>query len=222
MFTFLKNLFRPKSAVMPTPENPTTLHPEALALILDFEGIDQPSKWPGNSSGITLGRGYDLGFCTISQLRTDWARHLPAYAIELLERACGVTGRNAAAIASRYGNIRITTAAADEVFARATTPKWIAETKRAFPGSQNLPPLIFGALVSLVFNRGGSMDGPSRLEMRQIHEHIELFNAGQMNLKDTAKAIANSIKLMQRLWPDTPGLQRRRRAESDLVLSAIR
>src|SRR2546421_4292710 len=37
---------------------------EALALILEAEGLDQPGKWPGESSGITIGLGYDLGFAS--------------------------------------------------------------------------------------------------------------------------------------------------------------
>jgi hypothetical protein len=43
-------------------------------LILDFEGLNQPSKWPGGGSGITIGIGYDLGFVTVDQFESDWGR----------------------------------------------------------------------------------------------------------------------------------------------------
>jgi hypothetical protein len=43
----------------------------ALRLILDFEGLNQPGKWPGASSGITLGYGYDLGHVTASRFAED-------------------------------------------------------------------------------------------------------------------------------------------------------
>jgi len=218
MLTFLKNLFRPKSATMSTT---SPLHPEAIALILDFEGMDQPSKWPKGESGITLGRGYDLGYTTNAEFRKDWSPHLPNYALDLLSSAIGVKGHHAEAIASRFGNITISVAAADAVFTNATLPKWIATTKKTFPGSEKLPPKAFGALVSLTFNRGPSLIGTRRLEMRQIFDHLEDFTAGQKSTADTLRAIAHSINLMQRLWPDLPGLQRRRRAESALVLSAL-
>lgn len=219
MFAFLTKLFRPKSPM----NNATTppMHPDAIALILDFEGMDQPSKWPKGESGITLGRGYDLGYTTAAEFRRDWSPHLPNYAIDLLTSAIGVKAHHAEAIASRFGNITISAAAADAVFTNATLPKWIATTKKTFPGSEKLPPKAFGALVSLTFNRGPSLAGPRRLEMRQIFDHLEDFAACQMSTADTLRAIAHSIKLMQRIWPDLPGLQRRRRAESELVLSAL-
>src|SRR5687768_10466086 len=34
---------------------------EAIDLILKAEGVDQPYKWPGGMSGITLGYGVDIG-----------------------------------------------------------------------------------------------------------------------------------------------------------------
>lgn len=220
IFTSFLNLFKSKP-VSTEPTSSTNLHPEAVALILDFEGIDQPAKWPGESSGITLGHGYDLGFTSAEQLRADWGRHLSELAIKELTIACGVTGRAASRIAYKYGSIKITPAMADEVFSRATLPKWIATTKKTFPGADKLPGRVFGALVSLVFNRGPSLEGSRRSEMRQIHDHVESFNGGQMKQADAIKAIAHSINMMQRLWPDTKGLQRRRRAEADLVLSAL-
>ena len=45
---------------------------KALKLIIDFEGINQPGKWPGAQSGITLGYGYDLGYVTVDDFESDW------------------------------------------------------------------------------------------------------------------------------------------------------
>lgn len=47
---------------------------EALEFIIDEEGMDQPWKFPGGDSGITLGHGYDLGAGTESktEMVKDW------------------------------------------------------------------------------------------------------------------------------------------------------
>jgi len=187
---------------------------EALALILDAEGLDQPGKWPGASSGITIGIGYDLGFSTAEQFEEDWSPFLGGDEIERLKTAIGISGDDAKQIASQFSDIRINRADAEEVFKTRTLPLYGARTEAAFPGVDQLPAAAQGALVSLVFNRGAGMNGDSRREMRAVRDAV-----AEGNLQE----IADQIRSMKRLWEgkNLGGLLKRRDAEADLVESAI-
>ena len=94
---------------------------------------------------------------------------------------------------------------------------FINETKKAFPGVEKLHPDAFGALVSLVFNRGGSTIGPSRLEMLNIKKAII------SDRNDIYNYIAAQIIDMKRLWVNKglDGLLVRRNEESALVKSCM-
>ncbi len=185
---------------------------EAVALILEFEGVDQPSEWPGESSGITIGAGYDLGFCSAEQFEEDWSPYLSADEIERLKTVIGVSGDAARRRAGEFTDIKIREADAEEVFKQRTLPECSEETERAFPGVDQLPPKVQGALVSLIYNRGAKMEGDKRTEMRAIRDAVA---AGDL------QEIANQLRAMKRLWPDSRGLRRRRDAEADFVESAI-
>jgi len=187
---------------------------EALALILEAEGLDQPGKWPGESSGITLGIGYDLGFVTPEQFEEDWSQYLTGDEIERLKTAIGVSGEAAHQRASEFSDIRIKREDANEVFKNRTLPLHSARTEKAFPGVDQLPANAQGALVSLVFNRGAAMDGGRRTEMRAVRDAV-----AQGDLQE----IANQIRAMKRLWvgKGVDGLLKRRDAEADLVESSI-
>jgi len=193
---------------------PLQITPEALALILEAEGLDQPGKWPGESSGITIGIGYDLGFVTPEQFEEDWSSFLTSDEIERLKTAIGVSGEAAHQIASEFSDIRVKRADAEEVFQNRTLPLHSARTEKAFPGVDQLPANAQGALVSLVFNRGPGMNGDRRKEMRAVRDAVA---AGDL------QEIADQIRAMKRLWvgQGVDGLLKRRDAEADLVESAI-
>jgi N-acetylmuramoyl-L-alanine amidase len=193
----------------------------AFDLIIEFEGLDQPGLWPGAFSGISLGVGYDLGHVTAAQFERDWGKHLTRSQVGRLTAAIGKKGRAAAAMAPRFGDIRVTRAAAMDVFTSSTLPRFSRAALRAFPGMEKLPTNAQGALVSLVFNRGADMRGPRRREMANIQRII----ANAVLPRDLAavlQAIAREIKSMKRLWDirTLRGLHRRRDAEAELVLSA--
>lgn len=202
--------------------------PESIALILEAEGLDQPGKWPGGASGITLGHGYDLGFATVAEFRADWSPFLGTTALARLRVAIGRTGQAAARLAPEFRDILITPSAALAVFARATLPKWESITRKTFPGAELLPPAAFGALVSLVFNRGPSLTGERRREMRRINDALEAWSklapfaqhAGQRPL---LLSIAAQIRSMKRLWigRGLDGLLHRREAEARMVETAV-
>lgn len=184
---------------------------KALDLIVDAEGIDQPSQWPGGDSGITLGTGYDLGY--ESDLVQDWQSVLTEEQIERLSEAVGKKGQSAKVLASRFKDIHITNDQAKTVFINKTLPKYEDQTKKAFPGSENLPELAFGALVSLVFNRGGGMEGERRSEMRNIRAVVP---------KRDLTEIARQFRSMKRLWINKglDGLIARREKEAQLIEEA--
>jgi GH24 family phage-related lysozyme (muramidase) len=191
-----------------------TITDKAFRLILSAEGLDQPGKWPGGGSGITIGIGYDLGFVTPEQFEEDWSEHLEPDEIERLKTAIGLKGGSAEMRAPQFGDIKIERADAEAVFKERTLPLHSQRTEDAFPGVDQLPPDAQGALVSLVFNRGPGMEGDRRKEMRAVRDAV-----ANQDLQE----IADQIRAMKRLWEGKglDGLLKRRDAEADLVESAI-
>lgn len=187
---------------------------KAKKLILDFEGLNQPAKWPKGASGITIGIGYDLGYVTVDQFESDWGAILTAEQLKRLKTAVGKRGIAAANRAAQFADIKIKRADAEKVFIERTIPLYALKAELAFPGIEKLPPDAQGALVSLVFNRGTSMEGPRRAEMRAVRDAV-----GVQDLQE----IAAQLRAMKRLWAGQglDGLLRRREAEAQLVESCI-
>lgn len=192
--------------------------PKALRLILDFEGLNQPGKWPGGASGVTIGIGYDLGYVTVDQFESDWAERLQVEVRTRLRDAVGLRAMRARNRASQLDDIRIRRAPSEEVFVQKTIPLYTVRAGQAFPGFAALPPDAQGALVSLVYNRGTSMvdDSPEdrRREMRAIRDAVAA---------DDLQEIADQLRAMKRLWigKGLDGLLTRREAEAALVESAM-
>lgn len=199
----------------------------AIDLILEEEGVDQPGNWPGGGSGITLGYGCDIGADPASL--DFWIGILDSEQIDRLRTAKGVTGRAAAQIQTRFHDIRVTEAQARDVFLRQILPREERQTAAGFPGSESLPGLAFGALVSLVYNRGTALDGDRRREMKAIHDAIVNYGQNAEGEEPTVRQnnllrfIAGRFRAMKRLWEGKglDGLLRRRDAEADLVEEAI-
>ena len=172
---------------------------------------------------MTIGIGYDLGQVTLDQFITDWGNKDSVDDAEfaLLKRAVGLKGKAAKAYTARIKKfVSISLEDAKEVFYDRTVPKYHGMTQRAFPGFEKLPPIVCSVLLSLVYNRGGSMgrQGSSswnrRREMREIRQAVPTKNL---------KAIASSLRSMKRLWrgKGQDGLLKRREAEAKMVESAI-
>lgn len=166
--------------------------------------------FPGVKSGVTIGLGYDLRFNDSADLARDWGDELPPDAIAKLKPHLGKKGSEQAVAALR--SIEIPFASAWRVFTKRSLPKFVGQTRGAFPGFDGLPPLARGALVSLVYNRGPAMDGDGRREMRAIHDHIA---AGRLD------RVAGEFEAMTRLWPNNNGLKGRRRKEAALWRKAV-
>lgn len=192
--------------------------PKALRLILDCEGLNQPGKWPGGASGVTIGIGYDLGYVTVDQYESDWGERLQDESRERLKDAVGLRAIRAKNRAADLVDIRIRRAPSEEIFKERTIPLYTERTRQAFPGFEDLPIDVQGALVSLVYNRGASMvdDSPldRRREMRAVRDAVA---AGDL------QEIADQLRAMKRLWvgKGLDGLLARRDAEAALVESAI-
>lgn len=190
-------------------------------IIIEAEGLDQPYIFPGGESGVSLGRGYDLSAETEEELLNDWFGWLSDAQLERLGEAVGVSGAAAQQLCANYHDIKITSQMADDVFYSFTVPKYYEQTEAAFPGVHRLPPAAQGALLSLVFNRGTSMSGDRRTEMRAIRDIIAEGDPVN-NWADMKAKIAAQLRSMKRLWAGTSvsGLVARREAEAKLVESA--
>jgi GH24 family phage-related lysozyme (muramidase) len=191
----------------------------ALDLILRNEGLDQ-GGWPGGASGITIGRGYDLGYHTADEFDRDWRGKLPAQTMHLLRASIGLKGDAARERARALrGRIHISRTDADAVFLLRELPKTIRLTFDAFPGMERLPLDAQGALVSLVFNRGARMQDhdPVLQERREMRAIAAAVARGEL------QTIAKELRAMKRLWigKGLDGLLRRRDEEAGLVASAI-
>ena len=191
-----------------------TLTDKAKKMIMDFEGLNQPFKWPGGNSGITLGFGYDLGYVTVDQFESDWGPYLTPVQLNRLRDAVGKRGIAARNRAVQFNDIRIKRKDAETVFLERNVPLYALKTEMTFPGIAKLPPDAQGALVSLVFNRGTSMEGDRRREMRAIQAAVA---------NGDLQEIADQLRSMKRLWVNQglDGLLERREKEAELVESCI-
>ena len=208
-------------AVASGPGKTPLISPNALKLILDFEGIDQAFLWPGGDSGISIGVGYDLGQIGDADFRNDWGAFLTAAQIQRLSAAIGRQGQAAKAMASQFRDITVTRPSSEAVFTGRDVPRIRAQSAKAFPGFGNLPVDAQGAIMSLVFNRGPAMGGDRRREMRAIRDAVSAYVPGT-DVHPTLAEIAHQFQAMKRLWAGQglDGLGRRRDAEAELALNA--
>ncbi len=166
--------------------------------------------WPGGSSGITIGIGYDLGYNSRHQTRKDWSRDLSEIDLERLVSVCGLRGDGAGQVLKNIQSIFIPLEAARRVFYESTLTRYAADTARVYAGVEKLHPNAQAALLSLVYNRGSSLRGSRRTEMAAIKDLVAQ--------KDYA-GISRQIRSMMRLWKDQglDGLLKRREDEAGLV-----
>jgi GH24 family phage-related lysozyme (muramidase) len=169
--------------------------------------------WPGGASGPTIGIGIDTAYYNAQEI-AEIFKFLPEDQIHLIQGASGRTGQRGKEYAAklREAGIVVTWSHAVEIFDELTWTKFSKAAERAFPGLAELCEDAYGAIVSLVFNRGTSMSGDSRREMRNIRALV-----GDQEYKK----IANEFRSMKRIWEGKglDGLLKRRDAEADLVES---
>ena len=216
-------LATPTPVSAPQAASTPAISDKAFDLILKYEVssrtyydhyLSKPT-WPGLSSGVTIGIGYDLGYNTSAQFSRDWSRHLmPSATFKRLAAALSVKGVRASALIKGFSDIRIPWDSALHVFRTSTLPRFLDLTIRTYPGSEKLHPDILGALVSVIFNRGASLSGSRRKEMSMLREAVRVGDLSQIEML---------IRQMKRLWVGTKfrGLVQRRNAEADLVKTHV-
>lgn len=177
-----------------------------------YDAKYQKPVWPKGESGVTIGIGYDLGQCTKAEFTKDWGNVLSQKDMNTLMAVVGLKGTKAQAALAGCQTVKIPFAKAAQVFYQGTLPIYAGRTRNVYKGLEKLPPDAQGALLSLVYNRGGAInDSDSRKEMKAI---VSLVTAGDL------KGIAAQLRSMKRLWPTLPGLITRREKEATLVENA--
>ena len=212
-----------------TPEEPAAIEAN---MIVSTKGLDEIVRfeissfsfferrlanpiWPGGSSGVTIGIGYDLGFNTRGQIEKAWRGKLPDAEVDALLIAAGVKGEAAKALLPRVKHVTVSVEAAKAVFFTDTLPRFADRTRKAYPGVEKLPADAQAMLLSLVYNRGASMSGSRRREMRAIQPLV---------VNQDLNGIAEQIRSMKRLWigKGLPGLLKRRDKEAELIENSQR
>jgi len=159
-------------------------------------------SWPGGSSGVTIGVGYDRGVAGNRTFEEDWGRALPKETIARLTLAIGAKGSDAFS-------------AARQVFLETTVPRFYLLMTKVFPGASELPFACQGALLSLVYNRGPNLQGERRIHMRRIRDAI---------VSNEFDDVPVQLRAMKELWaePGLSGLVKRREGEALMCEKASR
>jgi hypothetical protein len=161
--------------------------------------------WPTSNSGITIGIGYDLRFSSLNALEGDWGGTLDPGVITRLAAVTGTPGSPERLAAVK--DVEVPLGDAVMVFLRRMLPEHIGNTRRAYPQLDALPAARRTALVSLVFNRGASLAGDRRREMKRIGELLEVGEP---------EGVPEQFEAMTRLWNPSRerGVIERRRREA--------
>lgn len=208
----------------PSRENPQhslVVSRKGLAQIVQFEISSEANYrrrlsrplWPKGASGITIGIGYDLGYTPKDEISDDWRGKIADFDLDELVEVGGLKGEAAERALPLVEHIRIPMEAAKDVFYTSTLPKYAGLTRNAYPGVEDLPADAQAMVLSLVFNRGTSMAGSGRREMKALQP---LVAAQDLN------GIAEEIRAMKRLWDPAilRGLHVRRDKEAEMVAHA--
>lgn len=203
------------------------LHADGIAFITKeetgglsyYEIITQWPHYPGYSSGITIGTGYDLRFNSEDDFRAVWGPHLPAEHVDELAKDIGKKGSKTRANALKQMGIMVPFKAAWPAFIQHTLPRFYDYTESIYPSLSKLPDLCRSVLVSLVFNRGASLSGSRRREMKNIQAILASADDDTLTkdeVKATLQGVEDEILSMKRLWAPSSGLIKRRQSEANL------
>ena len=183
--------------------------------------------WPGYSSGITIGCGYDLGYHTMQEFQSDWGTRIPATDISRLAVAIGFKtvepGRDAKVVRAKelvqlLNDVMIGWDTAIAQFDESKMPNLVGQLERALPNLEKLHAHSYGALLSLVFNRGTPFKnaGPRYTEMVEIRRLME------DGTKSSFEKIPDQFRSMVRIWGAGSGLAQRRLGEAELFTKGLR
>jgi hypothetical protein len=159
-------------------------------------------------SGVTIGIGYDCGQVTAQKILSDWSPYIPLEQAQRLAATAGLKKHAALAESNKMQDISIPIEVALKQWYEKKLPYTAKQTVAIYPNLPNLHPYEQTCLISLVFNRGASLEGDRRKEMKDL--------VAATNLDDD-KAMGKLFRDMKRLWPDTRGLQIRRDLEAEII-----
>lgn len=167
--------------------------------------------WQTTDSGVTIGIGFDCGYNTTAEIRNSWGSILPKEQVDLLVKCSGLKKKAAFDMLPTLKGIVVPIDSSLQVFYNTTIYKFGKQALSIYPNLPNIHPVEQSVIVGLVFNRGNSLDGDRRKEMRELVAGIQNDNDNQM---------ASIIRNMKRLWKDVKGLQIRRDVEANLIAQA--
>lgn len=180
-----------------------------------YEKFLSKFTWPGGASGPTIAIGIDCAYYSSRELEELFS-FLPQEQISLIVGAVKKTGETGKKYTAelRKAGIAVSWDKAVHIFETHTWPKFCSLAENTFPGLKELHSDAYGAIVSLVFNRGTSLRGDSRLEMRTLREIIPTKKYPNL---------AQQFRKMKRLWEGKglDGLIKRREAEAQLIENAL-
>jgi len=142
---------------MAGPNANMSVSPNGLTFLYNREaqaGVSNKPHWPGGSSGVTLGPGYDLGHRTAPQIVADLTSiGVASSAAEALSKAAGLTGTDAQTFAKANANAVNLTQSQEEALLNLALPTYQQHVQNyvKVPVNQNQ----FDAMVSLDYNIGG-------------------------------------------------------------------
>lgn len=184
-----------------------------LALIVEYEGYAaRPEAPDARLSGISGGLGYDWHTVSPNLSVIDW-KALAVPAPKRLADTHPYYGPTAKSHLRDVHDIVLPRPVGFDVFNRVDVPRFYAICKKTYPGFEDLRLNARDAVLSLVYNRGSSLVGNNRLEMRQL---VSLIKA-----KDYP-GMADAVRRMKRVWRGTEiqnGMFARREGEARLILT---
>ena len=180
-----------------------------------YDKVLQRPSWPGGESGITIGIGYDLGYRNTQQFVKDWGLNLSIEHINILKPVVSLKGSKAKEkLKGDILNVKVPYNMAYDVFVKNDVPRYFNMAKKIYPLLEQLNEDTQGAIVSMVFNRGTSLVGDARAEMRAIVDLVA---------NKDYDGIAEEIEKSKRLWEHKglDGLVIRREAEADMIRNSV-
>jgi len=191
----------------------------ASRFLVKAEAVPPHPYWPGGSSGVTLGVGWDVGYHTPDAIADTW-KDLGPDRVAQLQRAAGKKGRAAATVVSALRSLTVPRDVSIAILTRSLREEYYPLIIRLFPGVEHLPTEAQVVFLSVVFNRGPSMghdpdwktakDVDRRWEMRRMRNDVQ---------RRDLFAIYVHLGTMKRLWEQSGprGLPIRRRDEQALI-----
>lgn len=187
-----------------------------------YQKVTRFPHYPGVASGITIGVGYDLRYCSLAEFQNDWGNYLPNAVLQELKQDLDQKGSRLRAETLKAKGIEVPFYAAWQVFVRKTLPSFYQKTLTVYPSLASLPNFCPSVLVSLVYNRGPALAGKNREEMANIQRILATAEQARQQGKTRAEVnqlllpVADELLEMKKYWPVTSGLVKRRQLEANL------